>query len=161
VVVIGALVLALVVGIVLWATLSGSPTPAKAPPATPSYAVGTKAVLGATRSVTAAGATMSVAMAALHTLPTVESVSAIVDPYGSALEQYQAALGAATLSPGAATYRTAVVTHVQAIDALIATLASTPSAQLGRWIEGFYLQTAELQSTIEELQAALGQPATS
>ncbi|HEX3793583.1 MAG TPA: hypothetical protein VHV57_03700, partial [Acidimicrobiales bacterium] len=63
-----ALALALVTGIALWATLSGSPTRAKTPPVAPSYAAGTKAVLGATRTVTAAGTTMSVALAGLHTL---------------------------------------------------------------------------------------------
>jgi hypothetical protein len=156
-----AVALALVAGIALWATLSGSPTRAKTPPVAPSYAAGTKAVLGATRTVTAAGTTMSVALAGLHTLPTVASVSAIVTPYGTALGRYHAALAAARVSPAATTWRTAVVSQLDRLSALIATLASTPSATLGQWINGFYLQTAELQSAIEELQAALGHPASS
>jgi hypothetical protein len=81
-----------------------------------------------------------------------------VDPYGMALQQYETALGTATLDPSAATWRTAVVSQAQLIAALVDTLPTTPSAHLGAWISGYYLQTAKLQSAIEELEAALGQP---
>jgi len=104
---------------------------------------------------------MSAAMAGLHTLPTVASVSAIVDPYAAALARYDTALTGTSLRPAAATWRSAVLGQVRTLDGLLGTLASTPSAGLGQWIEGFYLQTAELQSAIENLQAALGHATTS
>jgi hypothetical protein len=100
---------------------------------------------------------MSLAMAALHTLPTVASVAAIVDPYGVALQQYEATLSQATLGASATSWRTTVLDQTQRLTQLLGTLPATPPAHLGEWISGYYLQTAQLQSAIEELEAALGQ----
>ena len=155
-----ALVLALGLGVLVWALIDGvSPTtksPASSGPTPAAVAAGVKDVLRATNVVTTAGTTMSVAMAGLHTLPTVVLVSAIVQPYGAALQRYETTLGRATLGTSAAPWRASVVAQAQRLSQSLATLPTTPSAQLGGWISSYELETAELQSAIEALESALG-----
>ena len=139
-------------GLVWWVASPSSPTAA---PAAHSSVAATRAVQGATDLVTSAGSNMSLGMAGLKTLPTVASVSAVVDPYLTALQRYQASLSGAVLAGSAATWRRAVLSQVQQLVGLLQSLGTTPSGQLGTWISGFYLQTAELQNSVEGLQSAL------
>jgi hypothetical protein len=146
-------VVAVIASGVGWALASGSSAPASANTAAARSAVGR-----ATTLVTQAGSAMSNGMAAIDTVPTVATVSAVVDPYLVSLQHYEAALAGATLASSAATWRNMVLTHVRDLIALLQSLPSTPSASLGNWINGFYLQTAELQTAIQGLVPALGSP---
>jgi hypothetical protein len=104
---------------------------------------------------------MSLQMAGLHTFPTVASVSAAVDPYLVALERYRGALPGSALGPAADHWRRVVLVDTHGLVTLLQSLPNTPSGQLGSWINGFYLQTAELQSAIQALGAALPKDAAS
>jgi hypothetical protein len=139
-------------GLSWWLAQPGPSTPASSASA---IAAGTREVRSATDTVTQAGTAMSIQMANLRTLPTVTSVAAVVDPYLAALERYGAALKNAVVGPAAATWRRSVLANVHSLVTLLQSLPATPSGQLGSWINGFYLQTAELQSAISGLGAAL------
>jgi hypothetical protein len=148
------LVIALVGGALTWWALSDSG------PATPTVsprlaALGSKEVLAATAVVTTAGTTMSLGMNDIAGVPTIGQVTTVVDPYVSALEHYSRVLTGATLNPSADTARQSVLSHVHRLVAFLRTLSRVSSARLGSWIDGFYLQTAELQSAIDGLQNAL------
>jgi hypothetical protein len=152
-----ALVLALMVaGGLTWWALSGPGAPST-PTASPrQLALGVSTVRQATATVTAAGTTMSVGMNDLSGLPTVPTVSAVVDPYARALQAFQLDLSGVAIDPLGAARRRTVLVQVGPLLAVISKLGGTPSAQLGTWIDNFYLETAELQSAIEDLQTAVG-----
>ncbi len=120
-----------------------------------SLAVGAREVRQATTTVTKAGTVMSRQMADIHSLPTVASVSAAVDPYLTALQRYQRALTGPVLIPAADNWRRNILVHLHSLETLLGDLTNTPSAELGSWINGFYLQTAELQNAIQGLDIAL------
>lgn len=142
-------------GLIWWVA---SPAGPKAPSPPTSFAAGTNEVRQATAAVTQAGTVMSLQLASGKSLPTVRSVSTAVDPYLTALRQYQSSLSGAVVSPAAGRWQRTVLVQVHSLMTLLGDLAGTPSGQLGSWIKGFYLQTAELQSAIEGLQAALSGP---
>ncbi len=139
-----------------WALSSGSSAPPA--PSAPSSAAARTLVGQATALVTQAGSAMSQGMSALHSLPTVTTVSAVVDPYLVSLQRYEAVLAGARLTGSAATWRGMVLLHVRDLVTLLHSLPTTPSFSLGTWINGFYLQTAELQSAIEGLLPTLRTP---
>jgi hypothetical protein len=139
-------------GLSWWLAQPGPSGPAAS---TSAIAAGTEEVRSANETVTQAGTAMSTQMANLRTLPTVASVGAVVDPYLAALERYQAALTSSVLGPTAGISQRSVLANVHSLITLLQSLPATPSGQLGSWINGFYLQTAELQSAISNLGAAL------
>jgi hypothetical protein len=149
-----AVVLALA-GLSVWLALPG---PSTGPTVSDSaIAAGTREVRLATEAVTQAGTAMSSQMSSLRGLPTVASVSAAVDPYLVALEHYRAALSSSVVNRAADQWRRVVLVEVHTLVTLLASLPTTPSGQLGSWINNFYLQTAELQSAIQALGGALPQ----
>jgi hypothetical protein len=146
-------VILLLAGLLWWVTEpSSTPHPSVS---SSSLTTSANAVRQATAAVTQAGTVMSLQLASRHTLPTVASVAIAVDPYLVALETYQVALSAPVLNSRAAVWRRNVVVRIQNLETLLKDLPNTPSGQLGSWINGFYLQTAELQTTIQGLEAAL------
>jgi hypothetical protein len=153
------LIAALALGGLLWWVA----TPARPAPVTLSNSdvASAKEVGRATADVTQAGTVMSQQLAGLRGLPTVASVSAVVDPYLTALQRYQSALSVRRLSSRGDLWRRIVLVHVRSLETLLHDLPNTPSGELGSWINGFYLQTAELQNAIQGLDAALpGVPAS-
>ncbi|HEY1829836.1 MAG TPA: hypothetical protein VGG38_06285 [Acidimicrobiales bacterium] len=148
------LISALVVGLLWWGLSSGGGGPSG--PSPRAIAAGDRIARQATNQATQAGTAMSVALADLNGLPTIANVSAAVDPYRAALLRYDKALSSLTLTSGASSWRGHVHTDIAAVVTAIGQLQAMSSAQLGTWIENFYLTTAELQSAVEELQAAVG-----
>jgi hypothetical protein len=153
------LIVALVGGALTWWALSDS---GPAPPAVSPRlaALGAKDVRSATAVITAAGTTMSLGMTDIHGVPTVAMVSAVVDPYVSALQHYERVLTGATLTLSALPARRSVLDHVHHLVTFLQTLTRVPADHLGSWIDGFYLQTAELQAAIDGLQNALSTTGT-
>jgi hypothetical protein len=151
-------VIAVVVGFAVGSSSDRSSSPAASRATSAIQSRDLARVQGATAAATSAGTAVSDGFAHLQGVPTVAAVSAVIDPYLTALEGYQGVLAAAQLPTSVSGAARAAGLQVRRIVAFLQSLKGFNSVHLGRWINGYYLHTAELQSAISQLQFVLPDP---
>jgi tetrahydromethanopterin S-methyltransferase subunit D len=155
------LVLILIAGAVVLASLHHAPKAPTGPAAATTSTVSDSDVERMLTATIAAGAANTLAQSKLQPgsgFPTVTKVAGIINPYVASLQRYKTALADIPVPegvrPDAVNAHALVTRDLQ----FLGTINGLPSLRLGTYLEEFHLDAAQLQSILGSLQRELNAP---
>lgn len=154
-------VVAVAVGVTLPSFRHSTRTPrttSKSPATEAAPAVSSADVARVRAATTAAVAATATARTKLQTLggfPTPTNVAAVINPYVARLQIYSAALTRTAVPAAARTAAMNAVVQVTRDEQFLGTINGLPSLQLGSYLQAFFSDAAQLQTTVANLLGKL------
>ena len=109
----------------------------------------------ATTAAAAATATARTKLQTMSGFPTPTNVAAVINPYVASLQVYGSALSKTAVPEAARAAALSAVVLVTRDEQSLATINGLPSLQLGSYLEAFFINVEQLQTTLSNLLGKL------